>query len=939
MFKWVGRIVAGRKDKPTVLAGDAADSAPQPGPDAAAELKQQGDLHLDAAAWQDAATCYEQALALNPQFAAAHGNLGFALMQMRRFDGDGGAGRHLQAALEIDPGLFNAQYMLGSMLHRRGDLAGAVAHFRRAIAIKPDFAEAWHYLGDLLIEQNDRIAAFGAYSRAFELNPASTETLTNMAGMMAQDGNRHGAIEQYRRVLALDPHSVGARLALVHELQQTCQWEGIEQEIALVRQDVTQAAAKVENRDSPFSFLALPGSTEAEQRRCAEKWAFAVYQPQYQARQTLDFDFRFANKAKPHIAYLSADFHDHATARLMIEVFEQHDRERFTFTAYSYGPQDQSAMTARLKNAFDRFIDIRDESVLESAKRIHADGVDILVDLKGYTGDSRSAILALGPAPIQVNYLGYPGTMGADFVDYLIADRFVIPETSRRHYREEIVYLPDTYQPTDSSRLVAPAPSRGSLGLPEDALVFCCFNQLYKITPEIFDIWCRLLREVGRSVFWLIGSDPATEAHLRSEAERRGVAAVRIVFAPRTTPEAHLARQQCADLFLDTVPYNAHTTCSDALWMGLPVVAWAGETFSARVASSLLHALGVPELVTDGAESYHALALALAQDEARRNSLRQKILALRPHAALFDSLRFTRNIEHAYSRMLEKQEARKERIRIVIIAPDGYAHSRAFDEFAETLMLGFRALGKDADIAKNSFDRHGSNIVLGANLLTAETAALLPRRAIIYNLEQIYAGSPWVTPTMLELFARHEVWDYSRRNVAAIQALVPGARAQFVAVGSMPQMRRIDATAEQDIDVLFYGSINDRRRRILDELINLGVNVKAVFGVYGSERDELISRAKLVLNMRLYDSDIFEIVRASYLLANGKVVVSECNAQTDIEDDMRAAIAGAPYDELVATCLALLEKPQVRSELAERALAVMAARNQADILRPALAGA
>jgi predicted O-linked N-acetylglucosamine transferase (SPINDLY family) len=924
MFRWLGKLVSGRKEENPAPVQDNA---------AAIARKQQGDLHLDAAAWGDAAKCYEQALALNPQLAAAHGNLGFALMQLRQHER---ASKHLQAALDIDPGLYNARYVLATLAHQVGDVAAAIAQCRNAVAAKPDFAEAWHYLGDLLLEQNDRAGAFQAYSRALELNPASTETLTNMAGLMAHSGDRRGAIAQYRRVLALDPHSTGARLNLVHELQQTCEWEGLAQEVALVRQAVMQTPATVENRDSPFSFLALPGSTAEEQKRCAEKWAFAVYQPQYHARQSLDFDFRFANQSKPHIGYLSADFHDHATARLMIEVFEQHDRDRYTFTAYSYGPPDQSAMTARLKNAFDRFIDIRHESILESARRIHADGVDILVDLKGYTGDSRSAILALGPAPIQVNYLGYPGTMGADFVDYLIADRFVIPEASQQHYGEEIVYLPDTYQPNDSRRPLAQAPGRNSVGLPERGLVFCCFNQLYKITPEIFDIWCRLLGEVEHSVLWLIGSDDATQENLRRQAERRGVAGSRLIFAPRTTPEEHLARQQCADLFLDTVPYNAHTTCSDALWMGLPVVTWAGETFASRVAGSLLTALGVPELIADSANAYHALALELAQDDSKRDLLRQKIIAQRHTAPLFDSLRFTRNLERAYDQMLALQEQKKQRIRIVIVAPDGYAHSRAFDEFAETLLHGFRALGKEVAIARNAFDRHGLNIVLGANLLTAETAALLPRRVVIYNLEQIYADSPWVTPTLLELFGKFEVWDYSRRNVAAIQTLAPQARVKFVPVGSMPQMHRIAASEEQDIDVLFYGSINDRRRHILDELAKQGVKVKAAFGVYGSERDGLIARAKLVLNMRLYDSDIFEIVRASYLLANGRAVVSECNTETDIEEDLRSAIAGAPYDQLVATCVALLQNPQARRELAERGVQVMAARNQGDILRAAL---
>ncbi|HEX8955850.1 MAG TPA: hypothetical protein VF798_06230, partial [Burkholderiaceae bacterium] len=652
-------------------------------------------------------------------------------------------------------------------------------------------------------------------------------------------------------------------------------WAGVENEIALLRQAMASEPAAEDNRASPFSFLALPGTTAAEQQRCAEKWAYAMYRPLCLARAERGFADRLS-PGKPHIAYLSADFHDHATARLMIEVFERHDRERFRFTAYAYGPRDDSAMTARLERAFDRMVDIRGDSVFEAAAKIRADGVDILVDLKGYTGASRSDILALCPAPIQVNYLGYPGTMGADFVDYLIADRFVIPEAQRAHYSERIAYLPDTYQPTDGRRARPPAPPRATQGLPENGFVFCCFNQVYKITPVIMDVWCALLRDVPGSVLWLIGSDAPTEENLRLEAERRGVARERIVFAPRTDPVSHLARHGCADLFLDTLPYNAHTTCSDALWMGLPVLTCAGDTFPSRVAGSLLHALGLPELVTHDLAQYAALAQELARDVARLAAVREKIIVARDHAPLFDATRFTRNLEQVYRGMLDAFPSRRREVRIAIVAPEGYAHSHAFDEFGETLLHGFRALGYKADLARNAYLRHGFNVVLGANLLTVESAALLPRHTVIYNLEQIYPGSPWLKGPLAELFARFEVWDYSRRNVTAIAALVPQARVRFAPVGHMPQLCRIAPEPQgEDIDVLFYGSLNDRRRRVLDGLRRRGVNVEAVFGVYGAERDALIARAKLVLNLRLYDSDIFEIVRVSYLLGNGKAVVSE----------------------------------------------------------------
>jgi predicted O-linked N-acetylglucosamine transferase (SPINDLY family) len=462
----------------------------------------------------------------------------------------------------------------------------------------------------------------------------------------------------YRRALELMPEFHAARIKLLHQLQHACIWgadalgDTLETHIRIVRQVVREEPVTPYNRISPFSFLALPGTTASEQKRCAEKGAQHAFQPLVSLREKLGFDFKREPGQKIHVGYLSADFHDHATMRLMAEVFELHDRSRFHITAYSSGPDNGSAMRARAKNAFDKFVDIRDDSLEGAARKIHADRIDILVDLKGYTQHSRSAILALRPAPVQVNYLGYPGTMGADFVDYLIADRFIIPPEHFEHYSEKVVWLPDCYQPNDRTRPRLAAPSRESCGLPDAGMVFCCFNQTYKITPEIFDVWCRLLQAVPGSVLWLLAK-PHVEDNLRREAERRGVDPERLVMAPGLAPEKHLARLQCADLFLDTIPYNAHTTCSDALWMGLPVITCVGETFPSRVAGSLLTAMGMPELITYNLEDYYALALSLALDREKREGMRNKIIALRDTAPLFDSVRFTRNLEAVYEKMWE----------------------------------------------------------------------------------------------------------------------------------------------------------------------------------------------------------------------------------------------------------------------------------------------
>ncbi|HSY27095.1 MAG TPA: tetratricopeptide repeat protein [Burkholderiaceae bacterium] len=644
MLDWLKNIFS---SAPTVSV------APDRPIDESATHKNHGDACLDQGDWQEAISHYQKAIAVSPQYAEAHGNLGFALAQQLRFSE---AEQHVKIAVSVKPNLFNSFYILGTISHQLGRIDDAIAHLKQAIAIKPDFADAHYYLGNLYSEQGNRQEAFDAYQRVLAFDPQMAAAFYNIAGLLEFQGNRREAISYYRQALQVAPEFHAARLNLLHQLMQTCDWNGLEEAIHTVRRIVREMPATAENRDSPFAFLALSGTTAEEQKRCAEKWAYGMYQAQYRIRETLGFSFEREPNDKPHIGYLSADFCDHATARLMARVFELHDHSRFKITAYSYGPDDGSKMSERLKASFDRFVDIRGESELESALRIYRDRVDILVDLKGYTGASRSAILALRPAPIQVNYLGYPGTMGADFVDYLIADRFVIPEASQSHYTEKIVYLPDAYKPNDRTRPLAANPGRGNVGLPENGMVFCCFNQTFKITPEIFNVWCELLKRVSGSVLWLIASNAYTEENLQREATHRGVDSARLIFAPRVSAEDHLARQQCADLFLDTIPYNAHTTCSDALWMGLPVITIAGETFSARVAGSLLSAMGVPELITDTLDQYFLHALDLATDAAKRNALHAKIIANRESAPLFDSLLFTRNLEAAYQGMLDEHK-------------------------------------------------------------------------------------------------------------------------------------------------------------------------------------------------------------------------------------------------------------------------------------------
>lgn len=407
---------------------------------------------------------------------------------------------------------------------------------------------------------------------------------------------------------------------------------------------------------SPFLFLALPGIGAEEQRISAERWMAAKLSNVSGVRARRRFRDSSAPSQRIRIGYLSNDFHDHATAFLMVELFENHNVEQFELFAYSYGEDDGKAMRARLVSCFEHFVDVQALTVGETAERINCDGIDILIDLKGFTQGTRTEVLAHRPAPVQVNYLGYPGTLGAGLCDYIITDHFLTPEDSGPNYSESFAYLPDTYQPHGRNISVAVSPSRTSVGLPEDGFVFCCFNQSRKITPDVFAVWCRLLSHNPDSVLWLL-ADRLAEGNLRNLAMQYGVLPSRLVFADHLSQEEHLSRLQLADLLLDTLPYNAHTTASDALWAGVPMVTCAGETFASRVAGSLLHAVGLPELITQDLEGYFDLAFELSSNPSLYDSVASRLAQSRLTSPLFDIKRYTLNLEDLYRQMWRRYQS------------------------------------------------------------------------------------------------------------------------------------------------------------------------------------------------------------------------------------------------------------------------------------------
>ena len=620
-----------------------------------------------------AEAAYRRVISLNPAVAVAHNNLGTVLKDQGRLDAALAA---FENALRVNPDYAEACYNRATVQQQQQRAEEALAAYGRAIALRQDYPDAINNAGIVLQELGRAGEAIDLYRRLLEKTPANADACNNLGtALLAQgradearvafeqalthkpdfpeafynlgnasreSGDLSGAIAAYRNALRLRPDYADAFSQLVYHRAQTCDWENHEADqeklAGMVREGV---------RVAPFHLLSTPASA-SDQLLCARQWIAPVRPPPEYV-----FDHPpVAGRERIRLGYLSGDFHQHATAQLMAELFERHDRTRFEVLAYSYGPDDNSAMRARLASAFDRFVDIGALSHHDAARTIHADRVDILIDLKGYTHHARPAISAYRPAPVQVSYLGYPATTGADFIDYIIVDRCAVPENQQPFFSERLVHLPGSYQVNDRKREVAGAGgSRQDWGLPAGALVFCSFNNSYKISPAIFDIWMRLLRSVPGSVLWLLETNGLVKDNLRSEAGKRGVEAGRLIFAPIVSPAEHLGRHRHADLFLDTLPCNAHTTASDALWAGLPVLTCSGDTFAGRVAGSLLTATGMPELVTGSPEDYERTALALARDPQRLSALRKKLQNNRDASALFDLPRSTAEIEAAYAQM------------------------------------------------------------------------------------------------------------------------------------------------------------------------------------------------------------------------------------------------------------------------------------------------
>ena len=526
---------------------------------------------------------------------------------------------------------------------RRHDDARAAAD--KALALKPPWPQAWLGLGNILSAQGHRYEALAAYDKSLALDRQMADAWRGRAAVLTAQNRHPDADAAYDKLLAIRSdaeYAQGARLLAKMQVCDWADWNGeCERILAGVRQDSPIA--------SPFVLLVVP-ATASDQDRCARAYAGA----HHPAASPAIWRGEKYRRENVNIAYISSDFGDCPASRLLANLIERHDRARFAITAISLRPDDGSEMRTRLKGAFDRFVDVERQSDLEVAKLVRELEIDIAVDLTGFADDSRPGILAWRPAPTQARWLGHPGTTGADYIDYILADRFVMPAEQRSCYCEHIVTLPDSCRPQDLGAIAQRTPTRHEAGLPERGFVFCAFNRAIRITPEIFDVWMRLLSDVDDSVLWLSVGDAAASAHLRAEAEQRGVYGERLVFAPKLPTSDHLARLRLADLFLDTMPCNAQGEAGDALQTGLPVVTCMGETFAGRVCGSMLHAAGLPDLVTDSLGEYEALALKLATEPPLRQRFAARLAAQRDTCPLFDIDRFRRHMEAAYATMRER---------------------------------------------------------------------------------------------------------------------------------------------------------------------------------------------------------------------------------------------------------------------------------------------
>ena len=589
-----------------------------------------------------ASEAFKKVTELNPTYAEGFNNLGVVLQDQGKLKE---AIASYNKALALKPDYADAYNNMGNVLRDQGKLGEAIACYTKALSLKPDYAEAYNNMGSALQDQGKLEEAIEAYNKALSIKPDYAEAYNNMGTAIKSQGKPYEAILSYKKALSLRPDYSEARAQKLYQQAKICDWSALNEDWPYVSQ-----LGVIGKNVPPFTMLSIEDAPDSHVLRSK------LFSTETFPNQALAFPKKTVRKSnRLRIGYFSADFREHPVAYLIAKVLDLHDRDQFEIFGYSLQGSEKSEMRQRLIKSFSSFVNAQKMGHKEVALKARKDGIDIAIDLNGYTVNSRPGIFAYRAAPIQINYLGYPGTMGAEFIDYIIADRNLIPDGFQKFYCEKPIYLPHHYQAqNDELEIANETPTRSSLRLPEHGFVFCAINNSYKITPREFDIWMRLLQKVDGSVLWLLESNKCAKENLVNEAVARGIAPERLVFAKKVSHEKYLAQFRQADLYLDTFNYNAGATASNALWAGLPLLTKRGKGYTARMASSLLHSIGLPELITQSELEYENLALRLAQNPELLAALKQKLAINRKTKPLFNSEVFTRHLEDGYQQVYQR---------------------------------------------------------------------------------------------------------------------------------------------------------------------------------------------------------------------------------------------------------------------------------------------
>ena len=589
---------------------------------------------------------YEKALAINPNYIEAYNNLGNALKDLGQWED---ALKSYKKVLNFQPENAEAHNNFGIILMELGQFEDSVKSYEKALSLMPDNADTYNNLGIVYFQLDQLQIAIKCYKKAISLTPDYAAAYANLGDVHKRLGQMDEALVNYERAISINPnlnYMLGDYLYIKMYL---CLWDDLSNNLSELTNKINNGE-KVLNPFIALTVIDNPGV----QRKTAEIHANDKY-PKNHSLPTIE---PYPEHTKIRIGYFSADFRDHPVSHLTAELYEMHDRERFEINAFSFGPDTKDEMNLRIKAGVDHFYDVRTMSHKDVAMLARSVELDIAVDLGGFTQDARTGIFAMSAAPIQISYIGYLGTMGANYYDYLVADKTIIPEENQKYYSEKIAYLP-SYQVNDSTQSNPKTIfTRQDLKLPDVGFVFCCFNNIFKVTPTTFDSWGRILEQVDGSVLLVYSGDESAKTNLTKEIVRRGIDSNRLIFGERLSMPEYLARYQVADLFLDTHPYNAGTTASDALRMGLPVLTYIGNSFASRMAASLLNAVNLPELITNTQEQYESLAVELATNPEKLRIIKDKLVNNLSTAPLYDTPLFTRNLESAYLAMYERHQNR-----------------------------------------------------------------------------------------------------------------------------------------------------------------------------------------------------------------------------------------------------------------------------------------